>query len=104
MALAVKVAGPGITADIFVLALAVLYWVPYHRRAGRLAREHHAVPRWRQASYGAGIVVLIIALSTPLGDLSEKLLVAHMVEHPLCGDLSARLIVLGPSSPMIARR
>lgn len=102
MPLAAKVAGPGLTADIFVLALAVLYWVPYHRRAGRLAREGHAVPRWRQASYGAGIVVLIVALSTPLGDLSEKLLVAHMVEHLLIGDLAALLIVLGLTGPMIA--
>jgi cytochrome c oxidase assembly factor CtaG len=100
--LAAKVAGPGLAADIFVLALAVLYWVPYHRRAQRLARQHHAVPAWRQACYGAGIVVLIIALSTPLGDLSEKLLVAHMVEHLLIGDIAALLIVLGLTGPMIA--
>jgi cytochrome c oxidase assembly factor CtaG len=102
MLLAAKVAGPGITAVVFVAALAVLYWVPYHRRAGRLAREGHAVPRWRQASYAGGIVVLIIALSTPLGDLSEKLLVAHMVEHLLIGDIAALLIVLGLTGPMIA--
>ena len=102
MLLAAKVAGPGLSADIFVLALAVLYWVPYHRRAGRLARDGHAVPRWRQACYAGGIVVLIVALSTPLGDLSEKLLVAHMVEHLLIGDLAALLIVLGLTGPMIA--
>jgi len=102
MALATAVHGPGISADVFVLALAVLYWLPYHRRARRLAREGKAVPRWRQWCYGAGIVVLIAALSTPLGVLSEKLLVAHMVEHLLIGDIAALLIVLGLTGPMIA--
>ena len=102
MFLAEAVAGPGISADVLVLALAVLYWLPYHRRAGRLAREGRAVPRWRQCSYAGGIVVLIAALSTPLGVLSEKLLVAHMVEHLLIGDIAALLIVLGLTGPMIA--
>jgi cytochrome c oxidase assembly factor CtaG len=58
------VKGPGLSADVLVVALAVLYWVPYHRRAGRLAREGHAVPRWRQWCYGAGLAVLVAALST----------------------------------------
>jgi cytochrome c oxidase assembly factor CtaG len=60
------------------------------------------VPRWRQWCYGGGLVVLIVALSTPLGVLAEKLLVAHMVEHLLIGDIAALLIVLGLTGPMIA--
>ena len=102
MLLAAKIAGPGLTADVFVLALAVLYWLPYQRRAAHLARDGRAVPRWRQACYAGGIVVLIVALSTPLGDLSEKLLYAHMIEHLLIGDIAALLIVLGLTGPMIA--
>ena len=76
--------------------------MPYHRRAARLAREGRPVPRWRQWCYGGGLVVLIVALSTPLGVLAEKLLVAHMVEHLLIGDIAALLIVLGLTGPMIA--
>jgi putative membrane protein len=102
LSLAAAIHGPGVTADVFVLALAVVYWVPYRRRAVRLAREGKAVPRWRQWCYGGGIVVLIGALSTPLGDLSEKLLVAHMVEHLLIGDIAALLLVLGLTGPMLA--
>jgi len=102
MALAEAVAGPGVSADVFVVVLAVLYWLPYHRRARRLAGEGRPVPRWRQCCYAGGIVVLIGALSTPLGVLSEKLLVAHMVEHLLIGDIAALLIVLGLTGPMIA--
>lgn len=102
MPLAEAVAGPGVSADVFVVVLAVLYWLPYHRRARRLAGEGRPVPRWRQCCYAGGIVVLIGALSTPLGVLSEKLLVAHMVEHLLIGDIAALLIVLGLTGPMIA--
>jgi putative membrane protein len=99
---AAAVQGPGVAADVLVVALAALYWVPYHRRAARLAGQGRPVPRWRQQCYAAGLAVLIIALSTPLGDLSEKLLWAHMVEHLLIGDIAALLIVLGLTGPMIA--
>jgi cytochrome c oxidase assembly factor CtaG len=102
LSLVPAVKAPGITADVFVVALAVLYWVPYQRRAARLAHEGRAVPRWRQWCYGGGLLVLVGALSTPLGVLSEKLLVAHMVEHLLIGDIAALLIVLGLTGPMIA--
>ncbi len=102
MPLATAVHGPGVASDVVLVALAALYWVPYHRRAARLAREGRAVPAWRQRCYAAGLVVLIVALSTPLGDLAEKLLVAHMVEHLLIGDIAALLIVLGLTGPMLA--
>jgi len=102
LSLVPAVKGPGVTADVLVVALAVLYWVPYHRRAGRLAREGHPVESWRQWCYAAGLLVLVGALSTPLGVLAEKLLVAHMVEHLLIGDIGALLIVLGLTGPMIA--
>jgi len=94
--------GPGVASDIVLIPLAALYWVPYHRRARRLVAAGHPVPRWRQQCYAGGIIVLVIALSTPLGDLSEKLLWAHMVEHLLIGDIAALLIVLGLTGPMIA--
>jgi cytochrome c oxidase assembly factor CtaG len=94
--------GPGVASDVVLVALAALYWVPYHRRAARLAVEGHAVPAWRQRCYEAGLLVLIVALSTPLGDLAEKLLWAHMIEHLLIGDVGALLIVLGLTGPMIA--
>jgi putative membrane protein len=96
------VQAPGVAANVFVVALAVVYWVPYRRRAKHLAGEGRPVERWRQWSFAAGLVVLILALSSPLGILSEKLLVAHMVEHLLIGDIAALLLVLGLTGPMIA--
>ena len=102
MSLAAAVQGPGVAADVLLVGLALLYWVPYRRRAGRLAREGRSVPRWRQWCFAGGLLVLLGAMSTPLGVLSDKLLVAHMVEHLLIGDIAALLIVLGLTGPMIA--
>jgi cytochrome c oxidase assembly factor CtaG len=46
--------------------------------------------------------VLAIALSPPVDDLSDHLLVAHMAEHLLIGDFAALLIVLGLTGPLLA--
>jgi cytochrome c oxidase assembly factor CtaG len=46
--------------------------------------------------------VLAIALSPPVGKLADQLLVAHMVEHLLIGDIAALLIVLGLTGTMLA--
>jgi putative membrane protein len=82
--------------------LVVLTWVPYHLRARTLAREHRAVPRWRQVCYAAGLIVLLIAFSPPVDHISDQLLLAHMAEHLLIGDIAALLLVLGMTGPLLA--
>ncbi len=82
--------------------LVVLAWIPYHLRARTLARESRPVPGWRQVSYIAGLAVLEIAVSPPVDTLSDQLLVAHMAEHLLIGDIAALLLVLGLTGPLIA--
>ena len=82
--------------------LIVLAWVPYHLRARTLAEHGRPVPRWRYACYVAGLVVLEIAVSPPVDTLSDQLLVAHMAEHLLIGDIAALLLVLGMTGPLIA--
>ena len=83
-------------------ALVLLCWLPYRARARRLAEEGRAVPVWRQACYAAGLLVLAIALSWPVDNLADQLLVAHMAEHLLIGDGAALLIVLGLTGPLLA--
>jgi putative membrane protein len=73
----------------------------YARRARTLARSSHAVPRWRQACFYAGFL-LIAASLTSLDKASEQLLYMHMVEHLLVGDIAALLIVLGLTGPLLA--
>jgi cytochrome c oxidase assembly factor CtaG len=47
-------------------------------------------------------VSLVIALSPPADNLADQLLVAHMAEHLLIGDVAALLIVLGMTGPLLA--
>ncbi len=82
--------------------LALLPWLPYQRRARTLARQGRPVPSWRQACYAAGLIVLAGALSPPVDTLADQLLAAHMAEHLLIGDISALLIVLGLTGPLLA--
>jgi cytochrome c oxidase assembly factor CtaG len=79
----------------------VFFGVLYARRVRTLAGERHAVPRWRQACFYGGFVVIAAAL-TSLGVPSEELLYAHMIEHLLLGDIAALLIVLGLTGPLLA--
>jgi putative membrane protein len=99
---AMPFAATGPTGTIFLPVLALLYWIPYAARARTLRDQGRPVPRWRQWCYASGLVVLAIALSPPIGKLSDQLLVAHMAEHLLIGDIAALLIVLGFTGPLLA--
>jgi putative membrane protein len=95
-------AATGPTGTIFLPLLALLYWIPYGARARTLRDEGRPVPGWRQACYVSGLVVLALALSPPVDTLADQLLVAHMAEHLLIGDIAALLIVLGLTGPLLA--
>lgn len=41
--------------------------------------------------FGLGLLILLITDVPPLSDLAEELIVAHMVQHLLLGDLAALL-------------
>jgi putative membrane protein len=82
--------------------LSLLFWAPYHIRVRKLAGEGRRVPGWRKGCFAAGLVVLAIALSPPVGTLADQLLVAHMAEHLLIGDIAALLLVLGLTGPLLA--
>jgi putative membrane protein len=95
-------AGAGSAGGIALPLLALLWWFPYRARVQRLAAGPRAVPGWRRACFASGLIVLAVALSPPIDTLADQLLVAHMVEHLLIGDLAALLIVLGFTGPLLA--
>jgi cytochrome c oxidase assembly factor CtaG len=72
-------------------AAGILYW----HRATSLSWDGRPVPAWRQACFGAGLATVAIALFSPIGHISEELVIAHMGEHLLIGDIAALLLVLG---------
>jgi putative membrane protein len=88
----------GIVPSVVVL----LCWLPYRARTRTLAQQRRPVPGWRQACFAAGLASLAVALSAPVDSLADQLLVAHMAEHLVIGDLAALLIVLGLTGPLLA--
>jgi putative membrane protein len=86
------VAGTFVPLEVFPLTLAgVLYW----HRAMVLSWDGRPVPHWRQLCFGAGLATIAIALFGPVGHISAELVIAHMGEHLLIGDVASLLLVLG---------
>jgi putative membrane protein len=81
--------GPAIVLPL--LAVALLYAGGAGRLWRRSAHAHMAIGR-QAALFGAGWVVLAAALVTPLHALSQRLFVAHMIEHELLMAVAAPLI------------
>jgi putative membrane protein len=94
-------AGVNATETVGPILLALSYWALYQHRCRTLAEEGRPVPGWRRACFAAGLVVFVVALVPPLGPLSQQLLVAHMVEHLLIGDIASLLVVLGLTGPLL---
>jgi cytochrome c oxidase assembly factor CtaG len=93
-----------VLAPLALIAIAAAY----ARRVATLRRAAREVDLWRQICFAAGVLVLLIADLPPLAGIAEELVVAHMVQHLLVGDLAALLIALGVTGPvlqpMLARR
>jgi cytochrome c oxidase assembly factor CtaG len=86
------VAGSFVPLEVFPLTLAgILYW----HRAMVLSWDGRSVPAWRQACFASGLGLIAIALFSPIGHISEELVIAHMGEHLLIGDIASLLLVLG---------
>lgn len=86
------VSGAFAPLEVFPLTIAgIFYW----HRVMVLHWAGRSVPLWRQACFGSGLALIAIALFSPIGHISEELVLAHMVEHLLIGDIAALLLVLG---------
>ncbi|HWX44259.1 MAG TPA: cytochrome c oxidase assembly protein [Solirubrobacteraceae bacterium] len=84
---------------ILALGLAgVLYMRAYRRAASRSSAigASHWVP------YTAGLLVLAVALLSPLDPIGDRyLLSAHMAQHVLLSDIAPALLVLGLRRPLL---
>ncbi len=90
------------TEDIIQFLPTLALGLLYAQRARTLSTGQHRIPTWRQACFYSGLTVILIALLSPVGTLSDQLLYMHMVEHLLMGDIAALLIVLGLTGPLLA--
>jgi cytochrome c oxidase assembly factor CtaG len=73
----------------------------YSFRALTLSREGRPVPTWRMWSFASGLLLITVAFLSPLGRLDSELVLAHMSQHLLMGDIGALLIVLGLTGPVL---
>lgn len=80
-----------------LLAAALLYV----RRTRTLAAEGRPVPVWRQACFGLGLALIIAALVSPVAHMAGELLLAHMGQHLVLGDVAPLLLVLGLTGPLL---
>lgn len=87
--------------NVIQLAPTLVLVALYAKRAKTLSSTTHPIPPWRQACFYSGLALILIALLSPIGELSDELLYAHMIEHLLMGELAALLIVLGLTGPLL---
>ena len=73
----------------------------YALRGVSLAREGRPVPTWRVACFASGILLITVGLVSPLSHMGLELLLVHMTQHLLLGDIGALLIVLGLTGPLL---
>jgi putative membrane protein len=73
----------------------------YAKRSMTLAARGRPVPLWRQLCFAAGLLAIVAALASPVGHISEELVIAHMAEHLLLGDVATLLLVLGLTGPLL---
>jgi cytochrome c oxidase assembly factor CtaG len=73
----------------------------YAKRASTLAARSRPVPVWRQCCFAAGLLTIGVALFSPIGHLADELVLAHMIEHLMLGDVAALLLVLGLTGPLM---
>lgn len=68
----------------------------------QLRRTRPEFPAWRAWCFAAGVAVLWISLASPLEELADTLLTAHMIEHLLLMAAVPPLVLLGwPTVPLI---
>jgi cytochrome c oxidase assembly factor CtaG len=89
------------TFDPLQVAMLVVLGLAYARRAATLRARGHPVPWARVACFTAGLLVLVVAVVSPVHELAEEYLFVHMLQHVLLGDLAPLLVLAGLTGPLL---
>jgi cytochrome c oxidase assembly factor CtaG len=87
-------------APLELLPLTIVAFL-YAKRSLTLAQKGRSVPLWRQLCFASGILAIVVAQASPIAHIGEELVIAHMVEHLLLGDVATLLMVLGLTGPLL---
>jgi putative membrane protein len=85
----------------FGLAPLALAGLLYGLRVRALAHGERALPRWRQACFYGGLLVVAVAL-VALDSASRRLVWVQTIESLSIGDAAALALVLGMTGPLLA--
>ena len=84
---------------VSLLLIAVIYFRGWAAMRKTRPRE---LPLWRSACFLSGVLVLWLALASPIDALDDYLLTAHMIQHFILMSIAPPLIVLGaPLVPIL---
>ncbi len=86
----------------WILAL-VVFGLDYALVTWTLQRRGEVVPRWRRASFSAGLALIAVALLSPIEHLAlTSMLSFHLLQNVLIADWAPPLILLGLTPVMVA--
>jgi putative membrane protein len=80
---------------VMPLAITAIFYVLGLARVWRRAGIGRGISRWSVASFGAGWVVMLAALVSPVAWLSDALFSVHMTQHVLLMLVAAPLLTFG---------
>lgn len=80
-------------------------WLAYRWAVSAVNRDHprNPVPRWRTWAWYGGLLVLVIALASPIATYDTTLFSAHMIQHLLMTMLAAPLLAMGAPITLLLR-
>ncbi len=77
------------------------YILLFAKRAQTLSRERRPVARWRVVSFLSGALMLAVVQLPPFDTLGDQVLIAHMIQHIIIGDIASLLVVFGLTGPVL---
>jgi putative membrane protein len=90
------------TFDPLAAAAIAIVALRYFRRARTLARRGRPVAIWRRLSFAFGLVVLAIAVFSPIDAIGEEeFFFVHMAQHILIGEVAPLAMVAGLTGPLL---
>ncbi len=90
------------TFDPFELIPIAVVAGAYAKRVHTLSSRDRPVAWWRPFLFYSGLLVVLIAVVTPIDHIGEaELFSVHMLQHVLLGDLAPLLIVAGLTGPIL---
>jgi len=91
--------------DPLTVAALVVAAIAYHRAEHSVAAAHprHLIPASRRRSFYAGLVVVAVAILSPIHAYADERFVVHMAQHVLLTFLAAPLLVIGAPLTLAVR-